>query len=746
MADKSDIVEDAKADYKKAKAAWSDIYRKARDDLNFLSDEPHAQWDEISLTNRKNRPTYQVDQLSQFIHQVSNDIRMNTPTINVAPDGDGSNVETAEIFKGLIKAIEYNSKADAAYDTAVDFSIKSSIGFITVDHDYCSHDGFEQELLIKRVINPQSILIDPNSTEADGSDAMYGFVFEEITRKEFEKKYPKAQAVSFGDDEPTKVQNETDKIVIAQYYVVLESSKKIGLNEAGESEEVDDSKEYKQTRDISKRKIMRYKLSGEDVLDKTTFPGEYIPIVPVYGEEAWIEGERNLYSLIRKAKDPQRMFNLWASTETELLLKQNQAPVQAAVGQMRGFEDDWKTPEKAMVLYYHQTDASGNNAPAPQRLPQVQIPTGIVNAKRETVDDIKASLGMYNASIGQRSNETSGIAINSRKKEGDVATFHFGDNLVRSITQVGRILVCAIPEIYDTPRIIKIIGQEDEIKMIAINGAQPTEDQKQAFNLKEGSYDVRVITGPPFTTQREEAAAMYQQLIQAMPDLMPVIGDLVFKYQDTAGAQAVSSRMKKLVDPKYLDDSEKDQTQPDPQVMQLQQQLQQAEQIIQQGAQEMQQLQQELQNKQADLQIKAAEVQVKGKEVEVKGMEAQAKVMQAQQSPAVIDNSNDVEIAQREIALKEYQAQEDTRLKELSLMLDSEKIKLDMLKLQMSQQPTEKPSDGENPQENSIEQAQREQQNMILAGIMQRVDQLTAAISQPITVLRDESGMIIGAQ
>lgn len=735
MAGKNDIVADALADYKKAKDAWSEVYRKAREDLHFLSDEPNAQWDEISLTNRKNRPTYQVDQLGQFVHQVSNDIRMNTPTINVAPDGDGSDVETAEIFKGLIKAIEYNSKADAAYDTAVDFSVKSSIGFITVDHDYSSYDGFEQELLIKRVINPQSVFLDPNSTEPDGSDAMFGFIFEETTRKDFERKYPKATAVSFGDDKPSKSPQDGDKITIAQYFVILESSKKVGLNDQGESEEVDDSKEYKTTREISKRKVMRYKLSGQDVLDKTTFPGEYVPIVPVYGEEAWIEGERHLYSLIRKAKDPQRMFNLWASTETELLLKQNQAPVQAAVGQMRGFEDDWKTPEKAMVLYYHQTDVNGNQAPKPERLPQVQIPTGIVNAKRETVDDIKASLGMYNASIGQRSNETSGIAINSRKKEGDVATFHFGDNLVRSITHVGKILVCAIPEIYDTPRIIKIIGQEDEVKLIGING-QMTDDQKQAFDLKKGKYDVRVITGPPFTTQREEAAAMYTQLITAMPELMPVIGDLVFKYQDSAGAQAVSARMKKLVDPKYLDESEKER--PDPQVVALTQQLQQ---VTEAAQAQIQQLTQELQNKHGDMQIKAAEVQIKGKEVDVKAMEAHAKVVESQKQIPLADNSNDIAISQREMDLKEYQAQEDTRLKEIGLMLDSEKIKLDMLKLQMTAQPQEVV-----PVDNEAQNVQREQQNAILAGIMQRVDLLTQAIQQPITVLRDESGMITGAQ
>lgn len=750
MADDSDILTQATEDYKKAKDAWSEIYQKAKDDLRFLSDEPFAQWDasEANARVKIGRPALTIDQLGQFVHQVTNDIRMNTPTINVVPDGDGSDVETADIFKGLIKAIEYASKADAAYDTATDFSVKSSIGFIRVDHDYVASDGFEQELIIKRVINPQSVFIDPDSTEPDGSDAKFGFVLEEMSQKEFKKLYPKCSPVSFGDDNPSKAINDQEKIVIAEYFKIEETYVTKGLKASGEMEDLanDDEetiKGYKSTRKVASRKVLRYKLAGQDELEKTTFPGIYIPIVPVYGEEAWEEGKRKLNSLIRKSKEAQGMYNLWKSLETELLLKQQQAPVMAAVGQMRGFEDDWKIPDKAMVLAYHQTDAAGDKAPPPQRLPAPQIPTGIVNAARETVDDIKATMGMYNASIGQRSNETSGIAINSRKKEGDVATFHFGDNLVRSITHVGVICVYAIPEVYDTARIIKIVGQEDEVKLVGING-QMAPDQERAFDLTQGKYDVRVQTGPPFTTQREEAAAMYTQLITAMPDLMPVIGDLVFKYQDTAGAQAVSARLKKLVDPKLLSPEEKDETQPDPQIVALTQQLQQ---VTQEASSKIQQLEAELQNKQGDLQIKAAEVQVKGKEVEVKGMEAQAKVIQAQQQPSVQDNSADIAIQMRKQDLAEYQAQEDTRLRELSLMLDSEKIKLDMVKLQMTAQPMVQSAEGgESGVDDGVEAAQREQQNLILAGIMERVDQLTQAISQPIQVIRDENNNIIGAQ
>ena len=743
--DDSEILKTAQEQYTLAKDVWSEIYQKAKDDLHFLSDEPYAQWneDEANARTKIGRPALQIDQLSQFVHQVENDIRMNTPTIKVIPDTGGADQETAEIFQGLIKNIEYKSKADAAYDTAASNAIRASIGFIRVDTQYTDDNGFEQELVIKRVVNPLSIYLDPSSTEPDGCDAMFAFAMEDITRKEFERRYPKANPVSFGDEKPVLELKEADTLTIVEYFVVDDESTEMGLTDDGEIEPYDEKKSYKSTRKISKRKILRYRLSGQDVLEKTTFPGKYIPIVPVYGEEAWIEGKRNLYSLIRKSKSSQRMYNLWASLETELLTKQQQAPVQAAIGQMEGFEDDWKSPEKAMVLYYKQTDVDGNPAPPPQRLQPPQIPTGIVNARRETVDDIKATLGMYNASIGQRSNETSGVAIDARKKEGDVATFHFADNTVRGVTQVGKIIVCAAPEVYDTSRIIKIISEEDETQTIGING-KLAEEQERHFDLTKGSYDVRVITGPSFTTQRQEAAQMYSQLIQAMPDLMPVIGDLVFKYQDAPGSQAISNRLRKLVDPKLLTPEEQEKNQPDPQVQALQTQLQQVvEQSlakIQELEAELQQKDSELKNKQADTMVKMAEVQVKEQEVQVKKAEANIKYLQVVQQPEQAPETT----MDEPVEVLHAKIQKKISDKQMAEQQAQEQAQQAMIMQQMQEQKEQE------------EAAMKQQQANAIIGVLGNISEqlamqtaqtakLANQVSKPIQVIRDETGNIIGA-
>lgn len=741
----NDIVKTALEEFKVDKDHWSEIYEKAREDLLFLSDEPNAQWDERLLKDRKNRPIYQVDQLSQFIHQVSNDIRMNTPSIEIIPDDEESDTEDAEFLQGWARGVEYKSSADAAYDTAVDFAIKSSIGFIRVDHDYASDEGFEQELQIKRVINPGSCIIDSNSIQPDGSDSMRGFVLEDIPIKDWDVLHPDKNPVSFGE-EPAKKDTKKDKVTIVEYFKIIDDAKEYGQTETGEVEEVAEGKTYKTKRKINKRIVKRYKLSGEDVLEETTFPGKYVPIVPVYGEEAWVEGKRHLNSLIRKAKSSQQMFNLGISLDVEMLMKQPQASFMAAAGAVSGFEHEYADPTKANVLHFNQKDVNGDPVSAPQRVAPPQSASGFMNMSREAVDNIKSTLGMYNASLGQKSNEISGRAINARKEEGDVGNYHFGDNLVRSITQVGKILICARGEIYDTPRAVKMVDKEDNAKMMGINGHR-VKGQDRDFDMKKGNYGVRVTTGPAYVTQRQDAADNYTQIIQAMPELMPVIGDLVFKYQDAPGSQAISARLKKTIDPKLLSDEEKEKDQPDPQVLALTQQLQQ---ITQEAGQKIQELEAELKSKQGDLLIKQEEVNVKKQEVGIKAGELKLKYLEAAKEPPAASTNTPTQTAEvpdPDDSIEVLQAKIMQKINDDNIT--QQKAAADEAQRQLEEQTEAQRSQEEN-QIRIFDIEQRGQQANallnVLGSISGQIGVLTQQVSKPITIERDENGAIIGAQ
>lgn len=630
----------------KAKDGWSEAYREAKSDLRFSIGLD--QWGEKDRAARGDRPCLVINQLPQFIHQVMNDERMNTPSINVIPANDGADIETAKIYKGLIRQIEYKSKADEAYDTAGEYAIRCGIGFIRLEHDYISEDSFLQELQIKSVKNPLSVFIDPNSVESDGCDAEWAIVLDDISKSDFERTYPGREFVSFEDAENGKIDESAETIKIAELYKKEYSEVTGVMNEKGGFEEVQKVEEGQKSKKLRKVVIKRYKFNGEDkVLEETTFPGKYIPIVPVYGEEIWVDGKRKILSLIRQSKDAQRRLNHWASKESELLDLAPISPYTAPLGGVDGLPE-WEAPDNAKVLRYHHEDEEGNPLPPPNRIAPPPVPAGIINAMMGAKENIKETMGMYNASIGQRSNETSGVAINARKVEGEVATYHFADNRNRSIAQVGRVLVSAIPEIYDSSRIIQIIGDEEESEMVAINGAT-YEGQEDIYNLKDsGAYDVRVVTGASYTTKRQEAATFMESMVKANPALINVIGDLLVKNLDIAGADAVSSRLKKTIPPQLLEGEEDEEGN-----------------IIDPEKEQMKQMIAEMQ---AKMQAMAMELQSKNREYEIKEQGNLIKDRQNQQDFELgkMKILNEVQTDSRKQRLDEAKFVEDRRDKEIS--------------------------------------------------------------------------------
>lgn len=596
----ANVVKEARSRLEEATRYWADIYRKGKEDQEFLSDTAGSQWDERDYADRinKRRPAITVDQLGQFVNQVVNNIRMNTPAINVAPKGGGADSVHAEIMQGLIRNIEWESRADSAYDTAAQFSVEASIGYLRVDHDYEKEDGgWEQVLKVLRVNNPFLVFFDPDSVEPDGSDARYVFLVELMSHEEHKRRFP-GQAIETLElgclPDPTE-----DHVYVAEYYCIKEQEKFLVQLPTGETVELDEEPEEAiASRPIKSRIVKRYWINGTRELKEGTFPGKYLPIIPVYGREVWVNGKRELHSLIRKSKDAQRMYNYWRSVEAELLQKAPKPAVVAPAGATEAYAEDYLNPDKAQVLRYEQYDEQGRPYNPPELSMPTPVPMGIVNAARESVDDIKSTMGMYNASLGQVSNETSGKAINARRSLGDRATYHFGDNLVRSISHLGRVLVNAIPIIYDTPRIVSVVGKEDTQEVVGINGAL-VPGQEQTYDLTRGIYAVHVTTGDSYATQREEAAEYFQQLLMTKPEMIEVIGDLMFKYQDFPGSQAISERLRRLIPAHLRSDGEEN-----PELMQAMQQ-------VQQLTQQVQALQQQLQSKQEELQLKAQTEQMK---------------------------------------------------------------------------------------------------------------------------------------
>jgi hypothetical protein len=552
------LIESAKEAFKQAQDAESDNRIAFADDLRFA--RLGEQWPAQVKRQREleGRPCLTVNRMPSFIRQVVNDSRMNKPSIKTHPVDDGADRETADIINGLIRNIEVTSNADVAYDTAVDNAVSGGFGYWRVNIDYACEDAFDLDIRIERITNPLTVYGDPKSTAADSSDWNECFVTESLTYDEFEKRWPKAEKTDWNalkQEDKGALWFMDDSLQVVEYWKREEVEKEIFLLSDGQVMGEQDYLAVKEILDLQgitiaeqrttrSHKVTQYIMTGAEVLESNPWPGKYIPIVPVYGEEVIVEGKRYFLSLIRHAKDSQQMYNFWRTASTELVALAPKAPFIGPKGAFKTDSGKWATANAKSHPYIEYD----GNVP-PQRQPFAGPPAGAIQEALNASDDMKSVMGIYDASLGARSNETSGKAILARQREGDIGTFHFIDNLARAIRHTGRIIVDLIPKIYTKARIIRTLAEDGTPGMVPVNQETIINGIPKLFNLTVGKYDVTVESGPGFTTRREEAANQMMQLVQSFPQAAPLIGDLIAKNLDWPGADEIQKRLKAMLPP-----------------------------------------------------------------------------------------------------------------------------------------------------------------------------------------------------
>lgn len=555
--DEKDLHAQALDWFEKDLAHWSEVRASQLDDLRFakLGD----QWPANIVKARmdEQRPCLTINRMPSFIRQVVNDARLNKPTIKVRPADSKSDPKTAEVINGLIRHIEHVGEgADVAYDTGVDFAVSSGLGFWRVDIDYTYDDSFEHDISIKRIANPLSVVFDSRTTAADSSDWRRCFIYDDVPRETFDADWPDAEPADFpagSHDWFTE-----DSVRIAELFHREPVKKTIVLMSDGtvvDKAMLEDQETFAlfaargiaptdQEREVSSFKVTHYIMSGAEFLKTTEWPGTYIPVVPVYGDEINVDGKRYFHSLIRDAKDAQRNYNYWRSTSTEVVALSPKAPWIAPVG---AFETDAEKWASANTKTWSNIEYDGQIAPT--RTPFAGVPAGALQESLNASDDMKSVMGIHDASLGARSNETSGIAIRQRQKEGDVSTYHFIDNETRAIKCTGRIIIELIPHVYGPRQMVRILGEDGQAKNIALGQPTDVDGMMHTYDLTTGKYDLVVQAGPSFSTRREETAAQVTEFIRAAPQAAPLLMDIVARNSDWPQADEIADRLEKMLPP-----------------------------------------------------------------------------------------------------------------------------------------------------------------------------------------------------
>ncbi len=584
-----DILSEIKQRFEVSETAEGDTRKMGLDDLEFLKGN---QWPEKQRRQRESegRPCLTINKLPTFLQQVTNDQRQNKASIKVSPVTEDADPDLAELIQGMIRHIEYDSAAEVAYDTAVNSAAAIGFGYFRIATEYESEESFDQILKFKRIRNSFTVSMDPASTEPDGSDQEWCIITEKMTKDEFKARYPDAEVTIQGFDTRQVGAGDNQKwmwenmVRVAEYYKVEYEPATLYRLADGKSswDKPADKALIKQTRESVKRKIMWRKVTPLEVLEEVEILSKWIPVFPVYGTEIDIDGKVYRAGLIRNAKDPAMMYNFWMTSATEEVSLRPKTPYIGAEGQFEGHENKWKQANNRSYPYleYKPITVEGQMAPPPSRQPMVDVPVGVLAMANHAADNVKGTTGLFDSSLGAAGNATSGKQELAQQKQGNVANFHYTDNLARTLKHAGKVLIYMIPKYYDAQRAVQVRGEDGTSKPATIN---KWDEAAQRFmnDITVGQYDVAVSVGPSYATMRAEAADAMVQFGQSWPKLMDIAGDKVVKAMNWPGSEEIAERIERTIPANIKNDPDDPDAQPSippeaqQQIQQLQQQIQQ---------------------------------------------------------------------------------------------------------------------------------------------------------------------------
>lgn len=576
------ILAAARARLQEAQDAEKEHIDRGVSDMEFAAGV--GQWLEADRMAREaeGKPTLTFNAAPQFVRRITGQIRQMNPAVKVSASDSAASPDVAEIYEGLFREIEQRCDAPSIYESAAESAAQCGIGHWRIRTEYVDETSFDQQIVIERVFNPFSVFYDPLAKDPTRKDARYAFVLQDMPREEFKTAYPDAALEDISSEHhPSWLQRfqTPDTITVAEYYWTESKDEEIHLFEDGSvwSGKLPPGVNPVRSRK-AKRPVVRWmKTNGSEILEgPTDVPGRYIPVVPVVGEELHIGDQVYRASVIRHAKDAMVTYNMMRTLAVETAMLQPRAPYLVTPAQVSGLEEFWRDANTSNSPYLPYNP--DQDAPPPSRQPPPVVSAAFAAEAQIAAEDMKRTTGIYDAALGARSNETSGVAINARQREADIANSVYTDNMVKSVRHSAEIIMTMIPQVYDTNRIIRILGEDAQEKLVAINAIAVQDGNPIPQNdLTIGRYSVRVSVGPSYSSRKAEASAGMLDFLRSIPQAGMMIGDLVAKAQEWPQADRIAERLKRGLPPGVLDEDEQGDMTPE-KAAQMQAQAQQAQQ------------------------------------------------------------------------------------------------------------------------------------------------------------------------
>lgn len=536
-----------------------DIREECRESDHFLN-KKDGQWDpEISNQYREfGRPRYTFDKVNPIISQIMGEIKQNNFALRVSPAGGKSSKDIANIYDGLIRNIRNVSNADVLIANAAEQMIGVGMSALELTHDYIDDDCFDQDLMIKPLFGAHDrVFFDAASKMPDRSDARFIAIAEEIEKTKYDEQFPKGSGASVGLDDGNKVYYyKPDSVTVVRFLFYID--RKIDLVELTDGTVVEDDEKYQKVKDElaaagiteSRRRSrtigivhQRY-ADGKGWLDdaeETVF--RHMPVIPMYSNYRLSENKVIYRSLTQRLMDEQRVYNFARSREIEEVALAPRAKYWLTATQAKGYEKRLQRMNiSTSPVEFYNADP---NAQTPVMQSGAQINAGLSQIAMAMNDDINSTAGMFAANMGDNPNLQSGKAIGKQINQGNNGQMPYHTAVEVCFNQMGKVLVDAIPRVYDSTRQVRIIGDDGKSQNIVINKPVPDMQTQQMVylnDLNQGKYDVVCDIGASFKARQDEANAAFTEMSKVIPQVAEMGLDIWLNNIQAAGMDKVAER------------------------------------------------------------------------------------------------------------------------------------------------------------------------------------------------------------
>lgn len=660
-----------KSDFDKDFTANTTTRESAADDLVFYW---ITQWDDELLSNSPLQYRGQFDILRKAGRQILSDLRANPVQPDFKPIDESRN-DDSETLDGVYRACDRKLSSQEAYNMAVQDAVVCGYGAWELYTEYATNQVGDRNQVIKREFIPEAnnaVFWDANAKLMDKSDAKRVTILKQYTVdgykdlvEELTGERPDTVAGSFSNPEESftfKWFDGKETVYVATIYKrklvkdkVLTLSDPFGeemmLRESQLEDVMDEllstGHEIIAEKQIERYEVRKYIVDAERILngeDGEVIAGEHIPVVPVYGERAIIEGQEHWEGIVRLAKDPQRLRNFQMSYLADIVSRSPRRKPIFHPEQINGFEfmyEESGADNNYPYLLQNRLDSSG--APLPigpvGEMPEQPMPQALaasIELTRQAVEDV-ANPGLPQDIADP---DLSGKAVLALQNRIDQQAYVYQDNLKFSKRRDAEIFASMAGEVYDAPRTVSVEtadGTTKSVQLMRVVIDNETGEPVVLNDLTNLELEVYADIGPSYSTQKEQTRERLLGMMETLPEGDPAKNILMLTLlelsdgvnldhvRDYARKQLILGGFKEPETEEELAMMESAQQgqQPDPNMV-----LAQAEML--KGQADMLREQREAQKDAVDAQNDSAKTQISAFDAETKRITAQVNAQKAQ--------------------------------------------------------------------------------------------------------------------